>query len=263
MSDIQNPAPVTLPKMMLYASVTLFLYGAAGAALLASAGALTGLILPYGAAAGALYGALVAAVVIGSLTAFLLHVMYHGTEPLPFLSGRGILMKYIVPVALRVAGRMGADREMTVRAAVELNNRIVLSRLRLGEQAKVMVLLPHCIQLANCDLRITNNIRNCTGCGRCEVKNLVQIADRFQLDMNVATGGTIARRLVRERRPDVIIAVACERDLFSGIQDSLPMAVLGVTNERPYGPCINTTVDSGAVARLVEAALNSVPKEEK
>jgi hypothetical protein len=39
------------------------------------------------------------------------------------------------------------------------------------------------------------------------------------------------------------VAVACKRDLTSGIVDSYPLPVLGILNERPYGPCINTVFD--------------------
>ncbi len=58
----------------------------------------------------------------------------------------------------------------------------------------------------------------------------------------MATGGTIARRIVVQLRPRMIIAVACHRDLASGIQDTYPLPVYGVLNERPHGPCIDTTV---------------------
>ena len=53
----------------------------------------------------------------------------------------------------------------------------------------------------------------------------------------------MARRIIVENRPDAIVAVACELDLTSGILDSYPIPVLGILNERPFGPCINTRVD--------------------
>ena len=44
-----------------------------------------------------------------------------------------------------------------------------------------------------------------------------------------------------------MIAIACERDLSSGIQDSNPLPVMGVLNRRPYGPCHDTKVDLNRV----------------
>ncbi|MEG1610708.1 MAG: DUF116 domain-containing protein, partial [Bilophila sp.] len=34
-----------------------------------------------------------------------------------------------------------------------------------------------------------------------------------------------------------------ERDLSSGIQDTNPLPVFGVINERPHGPCLDTCVN--------------------
>jgi len=69
--------------------------------------------------------------------------------------------------------------------------------------------------------------------------------------MSIATGGTLARRVIVETRPKAIVAVACERDLTSGIQDSYPIPVIGILNERPFGPCRDTRVDLSKVATAV------------
>ena len=81
------------------------------------------------------------------------------------------------------------------------------------------------------------------GCGKCEIKDLIELSDQYQVKIAVATGGTLARRIIVDNRPEAIVAVACELDLTSGIQDSYPIPVVGILNERPNGPCINTKVD--------------------
>jgi len=56
---------------------------------------------------------------------------------------------------------------------------------------------------------------------------------------------------VREFRPTAIVAVACERDLVSGLYDfghKLPILVLA--NDRPFGPCLKASVN---LERLREA----------
>jgi len=78
--------------------------------------------------------------------------------------------------------------------------------------------------------------------------------------MAVATGGTLARQMVKQIRPKAIVAVACERDLTSGIQDVFPLPVVGVLNERPFGPCFNTRVD---IKRVEAAVLDFLEVEEK
>ena len=68
----------------------------------------------------------------------------------------------------------------------------------------------------------------------------------------VATGGTLARQIIYNMRPKAVLAIACERDLMSGIQDVFPLPAVGVLNIRPNGPCYNTSVDMGEVRRQLE-----------
>ena len=77
---------------------------------------------------------------------------------------------------------------------------------------------------------------------------------------SIHPGGTLARQIVKQIRPKAIVAVACERDLTSGIQDVFPLPVVGVLNERPIGPCFNTRVD---IKRVEAAVLDFLEVEEK
>ncbi|RMG01969.1 MAG: DUF116 domain-containing protein [Nitrospirae bacterium] len=143
------------------------------------------------------------------------------------------------------------SKEALQRRIIDMNNRLVLGE---GHKTRrILLLLPHCLQIDKCDIRITHNIHNCKKCGRCEIKDLIEIADENNLDLFVATGGTLARRIVKDLRPEAIVAVACERDLSSGIVDTYPLPVLGIPNERPYGPCLNTQVDLERVKEAIQA----------
>jgi hypothetical protein len=122
-----------------------------------------------------------------------------------------------------------------------------------------LILLPHCIQDFDCEIKITGNIRNCRGCGKCEIKDLIELSDQYHLKIAVATGGTLARRIVLENRPEAIVAVACELDLTTGIQDTYPIPVIGILNERPNGPCINTKVNIEKVRRAILDFVEGLP----
>ena len=47
------------------------------------------------------------------------------------------------------------------------------------------------------------------------------------------------------------MAIACERDLTSGIQEVAEIPVIGIINERPEGPCCNTRVDLNKVEEAI------------
>jgi len=53
-------------------------------------------------------------------------------------------------------------------------------------------------------------------------------------------------------RPDLIIAVACKRDLISGIRDAEPFLVYGVFNKIKNESCINTTVAIEDIYAILE-----------
>ena len=121
---------------------------------------------------------------------------------------------------------------------------------------RLLILLPHCLQFDECPHKITRDIRNCKSCGRCQIGDLIAIADANRCMIMVATGGTLARKMIRELRPKAVLAVACERDLTTGIQDIFPLPVIGVLNERPFGPCCNTRVDLNKVQAVLDNFLN-------
>ncbi len=168
------------------------------------------------------------------------------------------MLKALYPALMVSASFLRGRREQFQSLVIRMNNRLVRSqweRLRAngaaaGRKVRVLLLLPHCLQVNECDVRITHNVYKCKRCGRCEIKDLIEISEEKNLDLFVATGGSVARRVVNEGRPDAVVAIACERDLSSGIVDSFPMPVLGILNERPCGPCVNTRVD---LARVREA----------
>jgi len=159
---------------------------------------------------------------------------------------RGVFVKGIYPLLYLAARGVGVKRDRLQRILINTSNRLV--RLEHKKPARrVLLLLPHCLQRNECSIRVTSNVFNCARCGKCEIKDLIDLAEEFKLDLFVATGGTLARRIVVETRPEAIIAVACERDLSSGISDTWPLSILGILNERPFGPCFNTRVDISMV----------------
>ena len=153
---------------------------------------------------------------------------------------RGAVVKILFPLLVVMGKLFGLSREKISHSFVAINNQLVLAQdLKIGP-SRLLLLMPHCLQNHDCRVKITGNVENCEGCGKCPIKELLVIAHKYDIELAVATGGTIARRIVVQKRPKLIIAVACERDLTSGIQDTYPLPVYGIFNRRPFGPCFNT-----------------------
>jgi len=162
---------------------------------------------------------------------------------------RGIALKILYPLLMFAGSFAGKKKEKYQKFIINLNNKLV--RKEKFRPENVLLLLPHCLQINECDIRLTFNIYNCKRCGRCEIKDLIQLAEENHLNLFVATGGSLARRVIHDMKPDAVIAVACENDLSSGIADTYPLPILGITNQRPFGPCLNTSVDLSQVKEAI------------
>jgi len=156
---------------------------------------------------------------------------------------RGVVIRVLFPLAVGVGKCLGFSKDEIRRSFIAINNELVLSEAKKVEPKRLLLLLPHCLQNHECDIRIIGNVENCKACGRCKIKDLVALAEKYHVPVSVATGGTLARKIVVDNKPEIIIGVACERDLTSGIQDTYPIPVFGIFNKRPFGPCYDTDVD--------------------
>ena len=170
---------------------------------------------------------------------------------------RGILIKFFLPLMVMVGGLLRIPRIKIEQSFIEINNQLVRGMGKRFRPERILILMPHCIQYMDCKIKVTQNVKNCVGCGKCEIRELVGLSEEFGIDLFVSTGGTIARRKVYDKRPDAIVAVACERDLTSGIQDAYPLPVFAIVNKRPQGYCISTGVD---VAIVKDALRDCLPK---
>lgn len=169
---------------------------------------------------------------------------------------RLVVIKFLLPMIEFVGRVLRLDKDLIRQSFVAMNNSLVISQRYKVRPDRILILLPHCIQLFDCEIKVTGDVNKCVLCGRCDIKGLVEIGRKYGIDISVATGGTLARKVIVEKRPKLVLAVACERDLTSGIKDCYPLPVLGVLNLRPNGPCFNTMVDVPAIDAALQQVLD-------
>ncbi|MDR5658322.1 DUF116 domain-containing protein [Serpentinicella sp. ANB-PHB4] len=143
------------------------------------------------------------------------------------------------------------DKKSIRRSYTNLNNQLVMSEEYGLSGEEILIISPHCLQKSSCPYKITNDIKNCKKCGNCKVNPLIDLHEKYGVNFRVASGGTIARRIIMELRPKAIIAVACERDLVNGLQDVKKIPIIAVTNKRLNGPCIDTEVNTLKVEHAI------------
>ncbi len=156
-------------------------------------------------------------------------------------TNRLILIQYLN--LLSIPTQFGIVNKRKLRFAFIKANNAIIEKVDAIDRNELVVLLPHCLQRTSCSIRITNSIDNCKECGNCIIGDIKKVASKYNVKSFVVTGGTLARSIVSELKPKLLIAVACEKDLVEGIKEVYPFRVYGIINLRPEGPCRNTLID--------------------
>lgn len=153
--------------------------------------------------------------------------LWWGALFLSYASGRALLPERLAErgpflrlmrLTSRVADRFGR-RDWVENASVKVYNALALVRGRKVGTGELLLLIPRCLSKETLD-------------------GVLGIAGKYGVPVFVATRGQLARRVIRERRPRAVVAVACERDMVSGLHDVAgKIPVLGLTMTLPSGPC--------------------------
>jgi len=167
-----------------------------------------------------------------------------------------ITLKVLFPINLFIGKLFGWSKDKVRQSFVAVNNSLFKATSRKIKKGKLLILLSQCLQNYDCPHKVTAHFENCQMCGKCQIGEIIKIGRRHNLSLSIATGGTLARRVVVDTKPTAIVAVACERDLTSGIQDVYPIPVYGILNQRPSGPCVNTKVDLEKIEQAVSFIIN-------
>lgn len=160
---------------------------------------------------------------------------------------KSILILY--PSALLIGKCFGFNSEKIKNSYIQVNNELVKLKEHRVLPQELLILAPHCLQNVKCPHKITIDVNNCKNCGLCTIGSLLELSKKYNVNLVIASGGTFARKFIVEKKPKAILAIACERDLTSGIQDVKHIPVLGILNQRPEGPCYNTQVDLDQVEK--------------
>ncbi|MDR4505379.1 MAG: DUF116 domain-containing protein [Candidatus Scalindua sp.] len=142
--------------------------------------------------------------------------------------------------------------EVLDKKLVSLNNLMTKLRKKKCPPEGLLLLFPHCIQNSKCKQNIKHDLNECRRCGKCKVKELLEVSEEYGISVAVASGGRIALKRVMAEEVQGVVAIACEKELRVGLMAAMPKAIVAVPNLRPYGYCVNTDVYLDDVLKAVK-----------
>ncbi|MBI5124679.1 MAG: DUF116 domain-containing protein [Planctomycetes bacterium] len=144
---------------------------------------------------------------------------------------------------------------------VSLSNLVNKLRAAKCPPNSLLILFPHCIQYSKCPQKITLDLGECKRCGKCKVKNLIELAEKYGVQIAVASGGRVALQRVKSEEIRGVVAVACEKELRIGLMAAMPKAIMAVPNLRPHGYCKDTDVTMEEVEKEILRFLGDQAKK--
>jgi uncharacterized protein len=145
-----------------------------------------------------------------------------------------ISVRWVLPLALKTGGFLGQSADRITHSFIRLHNGLSFGAGERFAAGRILILLPRCL---------TPELR----------ESAMGIAGEFGIPAFVVSGGEMARRIVIDKDPMVVIAAACERDLLGGIRDLCRRRiVLGIPNRRPEGPCKDTWIDAAELREAIQ-----------
>lgn len=155
----------------------------------------------------------------------------------PRLAEAGLL-PWMMPKLERVGRVLGISRDRLGNSMLRVFNGLAAMRGRGAIAAEdLLILLPRCL-------------------GKEAMQSALAVSARYGVPIFVASRGRYARQMIELRRPKAIVAVACERDLVSGVHDVAGrLPVLGTTLRLADGPCRNTDLEVDALEGQVRQML--------
>lgn len=163
------------------------------------------------------------------------------SNPLPYRLAEGGLLPRLMPLVERSGRWFGVSRDRAGNAALRVFNGLASARSREGIRPdELLLLLPRCLDKES-------------------MQGVMAVSARYGVPLFVAARGRYAREMIARVRPRAVVAIACERDLVSGVHDvATHLPVLGTTLGLPDGPCKNTTVGLAALEDRIRTFLGIV-----
>ena len=140
----------------------------------------------------------------------------------------------LLPITIKTSRYFRINSDRIANSFVKANNQLLEIIHRNGFTGKKIILAPRCLSL---------KIK----------KMLVKTGKEHNIKVYINNGGNSARHRVKKENPNLILAIACERELLAGIHDVYKISpVYAIPNTRPYGPCMETEYNNSDLINAME-----------
>jgi uncharacterized protein len=154
---------------------------------------------------------------------------------------------------LRPLARRLGQEDLWILSFCGYNNLRVREAFGGRRARRVLILLPHCIQMARCKAGILDDLQACYDCGLCPVGDYMNAALLNRWEGRIFNRSHKAYRDAREYRPDLIVAVSCTDRLLKGLTKLPEIPSYVIPLSLPHGMCVDTDFSMPHLFAAMEA----------
>jgi len=149
----------------------------------------------------------------------------------------------------RLAKSLGFDEGMVDHIGVEVRNKINENKFKQINNAKKILVLPHCLRHPKCEATLDETGLVCNCCGKCAVGVIKPKAEIIGYKVFIIPGSTFIKKIIKGNEFEAVLGVACYEDLNLAMMKLSDFNPQGVLLSR--AGCFKTKVDVKTVLEKI------------
>lgn len=140
-----------------------------------------------------------------------------------------------------VGKKLGFNDTLVDHIGVEVRNKVNKKRFDNIPPEKKIIVLPHCLRVADCEASLKESGIKCTNCNKCAIGVIKQKAEPMGYKVFIVPGSSFIKKIIIQNKFESVIGVACYEDLnhmMMVLSDYSPQGVL-----LSRSGCFETKVD--------------------
>lgn len=150
--------------------------------------------------------------------------------------------------------RMDLDEELYEIAFVKVKNEAYKDDFRDIPNKKIAIFLPQCLRDSeDCEAELTDYGYECAECGSCIIHEVLPLAEELGYEgVYVVPGGSMVRKIIKEKELDGVIGVACYPELVEAMEFTSHHDLPSQAVPLKEAGCKDTTVDKEELFELLK-----------
>jgi len=130
-----------------------------------------------------------------------------------------MLHKDVAEILEFIGKKFGLKEDLLNYLHIEIRNKLNEEEFKQVPKNERIILLPHCLRHKDCPCKYNEFGLVCDGCEieECQIFRIRKLAKERGCETYVLPGGSMVKKIVKEKRPKAVIGVACYEEANLGM----------------------------------------------